>query len=146
MDTKPMRQFLHILIITLGLLIIGCTGLKKIVPTATLAGLLNESEAIEAALRMATINQPEIEVTQVKPTNIQARQTTLAQAFQENLPGSTLPLEYAPSAPVWVITMEGEWKDGFPLPTGTNTPEPYHHFFVILDAKSGSEISLEAFR
>lgn len=141
-----MRQFLQILIITLGLLIVGCTSLKMIVPSPTLAGLLNERRAIDAVLRMATMDQPEIEVTLVKPTNIQAKQTTLAKAFQETLPDSTLPLEYSPSAPVWVITMEGEWKEGFPFPTGTNTPEPYHHFYVILDAKSGSAISLGTFR
>jgi hypothetical protein len=144
--TKDMRPILQILMVILGLLIVSCTSFNRITPSPTPTGLLSEREAIDAAMSLAISNQPEINATQVKPTNINAKQSTLNKAFQEILSNSELPPGYSPTAPVWIITMEGQWREGFPFPTGASTPEPYHHFYVILDAKSGTEISLGTFR
>lgn len=141
-----MRQFLRILLIISGIVIVSCTSIDQTTPSPTLTGLLTEREAIDAAIRLATSNQPEINVTQVNPTNIMTKQSTLDKAFQEILSTSTIPPKYSPTTPVWIIIMEGQWKEGFPFPTGVSTPGSYDHFYVILDAKSGSTISLGTFR
>jgi hypothetical protein len=40
--------------------------------------------------------------------------------------------------------MDGIWLDEFPRPTDLPTPEPYQHFIIIIDAKSGAPIESAA--
>jgi len=40
--------------------------------------------------------------------------------------------------------MDGLWLGEFPRPTDVPTPEPYQHFMIIIDAKSGLEIESAA--
>ncbi len=141
-----MRNFLHLMFLLIGLSIVSCTSIHRTTSSLTPADLMNESQAIDAAMSLAKSNQPEINATQVKPTNVKAQQTTLDKAFQDFLSNSTLPPGYSSTTLVWVVTMEGQWTEGFPLPTGVSTPEPYHHFYAILDAKSGFAISFGTFR
>lgn len=141
-----MRLFLSILIFTYGLLIVGCASHDREESSPTPAGHLSEKEAIDVAINLAKSNQPEINAIGAKLTNIKAQQSTIDKAFQEILSTSELPPGYAPTDIVWIVTMEGEWSAGFPFPTGVNTPAPYHHLFVILDAKSGSRISIGTYR
>lgn len=121
-------------------------GQDNITPSLTPSVRMSEKEAIDKAIALATSNQPEINATGANLTNIKAQQSTIADAFQEILSTSTLPPGYTPTDPVWIVTMDGEWSAGFPLPTHISTPEAYRHFYVILDAKSGSRISLGTYR
>ena len=98
---------------------------------------INQQEAIDAAIKIASHSQPEISGSQVPPSNVHAEQMTLGQAEKRIQSDAT---GYDPEMLVWLVTMDGIWLDEFPLPTGMATPEPYHHFTFILDQKTGLEI------
>ena len=80
------------------------------------------------------------------PTNIHAEQMTLAPAAKRLWDNTDVGVGYDPNMTVWLVSMEGIWTDEFPRPTGTPTPEPYHHFAVVLNAKTGQETGSSARR
>lgn len=64
---------------------------QDITPSLTPLGLMSEKEAIDKAIALATRNQPEINASRAKLTNIKARKSTIAEAFQEILSISAIP-------------------------------------------------------
>ena len=130
----------------LGLVLVlaACAGARQPdppTPTVTTAGLISQSTAIDAALRIAMSSYPEISASLVLPRDIAATQMSLTQA-EHIVQGLTAPVPagYPADLPVWLVTMEGRWLDEFPRPTDSPTPEPYGHLAVILDAATGLEI------
>ena len=105
---------------------------------------LNQQEAIEAALKIASMSQPEISGAQVTPSNVQAELMTLGKAVKRIQEDNSVATGDDPEKLVWLVTMDGIWLDEFPLPTGMPTPEPYHHFAIIIDQKTGWEIECSA--
>ena len=65
---------------------------------------------------------------------------TLEEAVRQINPENAVAVGYDPNLRVWFVTMEGIWTDEFSRPEGFPTPSPYHHYVVILDAKTGVEI------
>ena len=101
---------------------------------------MNQHEAIDAALKIASMPQPEISGSQVTPSNVHAEQMTLAEAVKRIQEDNSVATGYDLEMLVWLVTMDGIWLDEFPVPTGMTTPEAYHHFSIIIDQKTGVEI------
>lgn len=105
---------------------------------------VNQQQAIDAALKIAAMPHPEISGPQVTPFNVHAEQMTLDQAENRIQEGNRVPAGYDPKMLVWLVSMDGVWLDEFPLPTGAVTPEPYHHFTIIIEQKTGLEVESSA--
>ena len=90
------------------------------------------------------MSRPEISGSQVAPSNIHAEQTTLSKATKLISGSNDVATGYTPDILVWFVTMDDIWLDEFPRPTDLSTPEPYQHFIIIIDAKSGLEIESAA--
>jgi len=116
--------------------------------TATPAVKLNREQAIEAALEMARSPQVEIGPAQVPPQNVQAVLTTYAEVQRQEMhtDGDLLSGTDAGERLVWLVTMEGRWENGFPMPSGVPAPEPYPRYVVVLDALTGEQILVAARR
>ena len=125
-------QCLFFLII---LLLSGCKQGSKVPDKG-----LNQQEVIDAALKIASMSQPEISGAQVTPSNVHAELMTLGKAVKRIQEDNSVATGDDPEKLVWLVTMDGIWLDEFPLPTGLPTPEPYHHFTYIIDQKTGLEI------
>jgi hypothetical protein len=103
---------------------------------------ITKQEAMEVAIEIASMSRPEIDGLQGEISNIHAEQMTLDEAVKKiderNQPSSL----YDPNMMVWFITMDGLWLGGMSIPDAvtTPTPVPYHHYAIILDAKTGAEI------
>jgi hypothetical protein len=134
------KQSMQALIAFIFSLLAGCSifGRELTRPTAT--ANLSRQEAIEFALKNASHSRPEISGAQVTPVNVQARQMTLAEAVKRLDNDGQVAAGYDPKMTVWYVTMDGIWLDEFPRPADFPTPEPYRHFMIILDARSGLEI------
>jgi len=102
--------------------------------------VLNQQEAIDAAVKIALMSQPEISGSQVPPYNVHAEQMTLAKAVKRIQEDNSVATGYDPEMLVWLVTMDGIWLDEFPIPTGMPTIEPYHRFDMIIDQRTGLEI------
>ena len=96
---------------------------------------------MDIALKISSMAQPEISGALTQPENIQAELTTLAIATKRLMGSDSVGAGYSPDVIVWLITMDGTWTDEFPRPTDMPTPEPYHHYGVILNASTGEHIS-----
>ena len=105
---------------------------------------ISEQEAMDVALKSASISRPELSGSQVTPSNIQAEQITLGEAVKRIDENNSVPAGYSPNILVWLVTMDGIWLDEYPRPIDLPTPEPYRHFIIIIDAKSGLEIESAA--
>ena len=105
---------------------------------------ISEQEAIDAALKSAAMSRPEISGSQANPSSVQAEQMSLGEAVRRIDENSSVATGYSPDMLVWLVTMDGIWLDEFPRPTDLPTPEPYQHFIIIIDAKSGLEIESSA--
>ena len=121
------------------LLYSGCAKESRITDNG-----ISQQEAIDTALKSALMSRPEISGSQVAPSNIHADQMTLGEATKRINGNNDVATGYTPDMLVWFVTMDGIWLDEFPRPTDLTTPEPYHHFMVIIDAKSGLEIEVAA--
>lgn len=116
-------------------------------PTSTPQPTINEAEAIQLAVHIATTSDFHFTGTTQNPTNIQANLTSIS-AASEKLQAEGLTFGYDSSTyqgshTVWVVTMEGSWPREFPpLPLSEPTYEPYLKLAVILDANSGKLIAL----
>ncbi len=106
--------------------------------------LMSEEQAITNAVSYASISRPEVSAVQIPPPNLHAEQFTLAAAERLLTGTDNVPTGYDPNIIVWLVEMEGIWIDEAPRPTGSPTPEPYRHFSVIIDAKTGKVIQSSA--
>lgn len=105
---------------------------------------VNQQQAIDAALKIAAMSQPEISGSQVTPFNIHAELMMLGKAENRIQEGNSVPAGYDPEMLVWLVTMDGIWLDEFPVPTSMVTPESYHHFTIIIEQKTGLEVESSA--
>jgi hypothetical protein len=105
---------------------------------------ISEQEAMDVALKSASMSRPELSGSQVTPSHVQAEQMTLGEAVKRIDENNSVPAGYSPNMPVWLVTMDGIWLDEFPRPMDLPTPEPYRHFIIIIDANSGLEIESAA--
>lgn len=136
-----MKAALRWLVALIILLLTACQS-----TTTPSADLLTQEQAIEAAVKAAKESRPEMSGAQVEPSNVQAEQLTLAEAVKRLRTEGEPARGYDPQMPVWLVTMDGVWYDEFQAPDVTEvvTPEPYHHFMLILDAKTGLVIESAA--
>ena len=142
MNKFPVNQALRglrtiFIILTSIALLAGCKSIIK--PSNP---YLSEQEAIDAATKLAASSRPEISGAQATPSNIVAQQLTLDEALKKINKGNQIPTGYDAQMTVWFVTMDGLWLGEMATPGIVPTPQPvlYHHFAVIPDAKTGSEI------
>jgi hypothetical protein len=121
------------------LLLTGCVKESRITDHG-----ISKQEAIDAALKMASLPRPEISGSQVTPSNVNAEKMTLGEATKRISGSNDVATGYARDMLVWFVTMDGIWLDEFPRPTDLPTAVPYQHFIIIIDAKSGLEIESAA--
>ena len=133
---RKTETWAYCLVLLIVLLFSGCSK-------ASNKGI-SEQKAIDAALKSASMSRPEMSGSQVTPSNVHADQMTLGEAVKRIDENDDVAARYSPDMLVWLVTMDGIWLDEFPRPTGLPTPEPYRHFFMILDEKSGLEIESAA--
>ncbi|HKZ79068.1 MAG TPA: hypothetical protein VI793_19205 [Anaerolineales bacterium] len=136
-----MRQAI---IVFMVLSLASCSTASKEQRTSTPSPFISQQEAIDIALEISSMSQPEISGALTKPENIQAELTTLIVATKRLMGSDSIGAGYSPDMMVWLITMDGTWTDEFPRPTDIPTPEPYHHYGVILNASTGEHISTSA--
>ena len=117
------------------LLIAGCSA-----RTESALTYITEQEAIRAAVEIAAASRPEISGSQEQPSNIQAKQMTLEEAVKTIGKDDQPAAGYDPHMIVWLITMDGLWLSEVEAPGITVTPAFYHHYAIMLDAKTGAEV------
>ena len=108
-------------------------------PLSGCAKELNQQEAIDTAVKIVSMSEPEISGSQAVPSNIVAEKMTvkeLAKRLNLNQPHNVLSDE-SPDAQIWLVSMDGLW-----LPANVQgvVQKPYQHLFIVIDAKTGSEI------
>ena len=142
MKKLPIKQVLHGLRLICLFLIFLMLVTSCQLPTKSLDTYISKEGAIDEALKIASSSRPEISGAQVTPSNIIARQMTLSEAVKMINKGNQVPTGYDTQMLVWFVTMDGLWLGEMPAPGITPIPElvPYHHFAIILDAKTGLEI------
>jgi hypothetical protein len=99
---------------------------------------LNQQEAIDAAVKIASMSMPEISGSQVAPSNIDAEKMTLEEAAKHlNSNPENASAKESSDAQVWLVSMDGIW-----LPTSAPgvVQKPYQHLSIVIDAKTGLEI------
>src|SRR5215510_5671114 len=99
---------------------------------------MNQQEAIDTAVEIASVSIPEISGSQVAPSNIYAKKMTLGEAAKRlNSNPQNAFSEGSPDMQVWFVSMDGLW-----LPA--NLPDvdqkPYQHLSIVINAKTGLEI------
>ena len=129
----------HVFAILMVLLLSGCSKESNTADEG-----ISKQEAINAALKSASMSRPEISGSQVTPSNVHAEEMTLGEAVKRINENNGVAAGYSPDLLVWLVTMDGVWLDEFPRPTDLPAPEPYQHFIIIIDAKSGLEIQSAA--
>jgi hypothetical protein len=117
--------------------LVACSTFDSQQATPTISTSISQQKAIASALEIASHGGVEINGTLVEPTNVRAESTTFGNAMERFTGSAEVPVGENPDTPVWLVTMEGLWTGGFPMPTDTPTAEPYHHFVVVLDANTG---------
>lgn len=121
------------------LLAIGCSAFNRTVPTPTTR--ISQERAIEIAINFARVGGPEIEVLPATPSNPRAELMTHLEAMKRYLQADSVPVGQDPDKLVWVVTMDGLWRDAFPRPTEAPTPELLFHYIVVLDAETGGHFA-----
>jgi hypothetical protein len=101
---------------------------------------VSKQQAIDAALAVVSSSRPEVSGPQIEPSNIRAEQMTLGEAVKKMSKDRQPASGYDPNMIVWFITMDGLWLNEMDAPGVVITPAPYHHYAIIIDAKTGSEI------
>jgi hypothetical protein len=133
-----MRQ---VLIIFTVVFLVGCSANSNALQTVTPSPFISEQQAIEIAIKDASMGHPELSRAKTPPKNAQAEVITLAAAEKRLTGHDSVPVGYDPNMMVWFVSMEGIWTDEFPRPTDLPSPEPYHHFSIILNAKTGETMA-----
>ena len=99
---------------------------------------MNEQEAIDTAVEIASMSMPEISGSQVAPSNIHADEMTLEEAAKRlNSNPQNAFSEESPDTQVWLVSMDGIW---LPADVPGVVQKPYQHLSIVIDAKTGSEI------
>lgn len=145
MTSLLFHQILHgnrkvVLALTLAMIfLVSCRPLPE-----TSDSYIGEQEAIDAALEIASMSHPEISGPQVEPYSISAQQITLAEAVKRINEKNQVSAGADPKMIVWFVTMDGLWLGEMTAPGVSPTPEPvpYHHYTIILDAKTGLDIEV----
>jgi hypothetical protein len=139
----PLNQIIHgicKIIFTLALILL--TGCQLF--SSKFNSSISKQEAIDTAIEIASMSRPEISGSQITPYNITSERMTLEKAVKHIDSSNEVAAGYDPDMTVWFVRMEGIWLDEFPRPEGFPTPVPYHHYAVILDAKTGLDIEVSA--
>ena len=125
------------LVLFLGILLLaGCAATN---------GFISEQQARDIAIKAS--NSGHLKAVE-PPANVRAEMITLETARKRLAESGSTADGRNPGMMVWLITMEGTWtlSGGPPTPAGA-TPAPqvvFHHYAVILDAKTGEQISEKA--
>jgi hypothetical protein len=99
---------------------------------------INQQEAIDTAIEIASMSMPEISGSQVAPSNIHAEKMTLEAATKRlNSNSQTAFSEESPDTQVWLVSMDGIW---LPADVPGVIQKPYQHLSIVMDAKTGLEI------
>jgi hypothetical protein len=113
-------------------------------------GTISEQAATTIALQIAADRQHYMSGANETPHTIRAELATLTTA-REHLLAAGWPQNATDSGDtvVWTITMEGMWvlDSGPPEPENvpaTRTPQIFHQYLVILDARTGKQIQVSA--
>lgn len=101
---------------------------------------ISREQAIQRARDLATINQPEIEATIVPLTNIRAERMKLEDAFKRVMNNDGMTTGQDAQRLVWLVTMDGEWRNVPPMPIGTSTQTALKRFTLIIDATTGDTL------
>ena len=99
---------------------------------------LTQEEAIEIAVKIVSMSEPEISGSQVAPSNIVAEKITLEEAEKRlnSNPQNIFPKE-SPDTQIWLITMDGIW---LPANVPGVVQKPFQHLQIVINAKTGLEI------
>ena len=99
---------------------------------------INQQEAIDTAVQIASMAMPESSGSQVPPSNIQADKMTLEDAAKrlDSNPQNAFS-EESLDTQVWLVTMDGIW---LPADVPGVVQKPFQHLSIIIGAKTGSEI------
>ncbi len=141
MNTLPLNHILHgdcKFIFALALILLpSCKPYSS-----TIDPYIGKQEGIDAAMEIASTSRPEISGAQEEVSNIGAEQMTLDEAVKKINKNNQPAAGYDPAMIVWFVTMDGLWLGEMSAPGSGPTPEPvpYHHYAIIIDAKTGLEI------
>ena len=115
------------------LLLSGCAR-----ESLTETGEMNQQEAIDTAVEIASMSMPEISGSQVKPFNIHAEKMTLEEAVKrlDSNPQNAFS-EESPETQVWLVSMAGIW---LPADVPGVVQKPYQHLSIVIEANTGLEI------
>ena len=115
------------------LLLSGCAR-----ESLTDAGEMNQQEAIDTVVEIASMSMPEISGSQVTPFNIHAEKMTLEEAVKRlNINPQDVFSEDPPETQVWLVSMDGIW---LPDDVPGVVQKPYQHLSLVIDAKTGLEL------
>jgi len=99
---------------------------------------IDQQEAIDKAVEIASMSMPEISGSQVTPSKILAQKMKLEEAAKRlNTNPQNAFSEESPDAQVWLVSMDGIW---LPADVPGVVQKPYQHLSIVIDAKTGLEI------
>ena len=99
---------------------------------------IDQREAIDKAVEIASMSMTEISGSQVTPSNIRAEKMKLEEAANRlNTNSQNAFSEESPDAQVWLVSMDGIW---LPADVPGVVQKPYQHLSIVIDAKTGLEI------
>jgi len=99
---------------------------------------IDQQEAIDKAVEIASMSMPEISGSQVTPSKILAEKMKLEEAAKRlNTNPQNAFSEESPDAQVWLVSMDGIW---LPADVPGVVQKPYQHLSIVIDAKTGLEI------
>jgi hypothetical protein len=132
-DMWKMQVQTYLISILVFLLLAGCAS-----DSPTDHNEINQQEAIDTAVEIASMSMPEISGSQVAPSNIHAEKMTLEEAAKRlnSNPQYAFSTE-SPDTQVWLVSMDGIWL-------GPGAPgvvqKPYKHLSIVIDANTALEI------
>lgn len=123
----------HLFLVLVFLLLSGCVR-----ESLTDNSEINQQEAIDTAIEIASMSIPEISGSQVAPSNIHAEKMILEEAAKRlNSNPQNAFSEESPDTQVWLVSMDGIW---LPANVPGVVQKPYLHLSIVIDAKTGLEI------
>jgi len=123
----------------------ACAAPRPVAPTATPLTPITESAARTLALAIATHDDFHFTAAAGPITNIRAEllpfPAALANLNAQQLPCGPDPTQAAAPDAVWLVTMDGDWPQNFPvLATPAPTWPPWRTLVVVLDAHTGARV------
>ena len=99
---------------------------------------IDQQNAIDAAVEIASMSMPEISASQVPPSNIVAEKMTLEEAAKRlNSDPQEIFSNVNSNTKIWLVSMNGIW---LPADVPGVSQQPFQHLYLIIDAKTGLEI------